>query len=713
MSALPPHAISWTEDRAADALVALARASGLAPRLGPAPVLAAQRHGDAETASRFLEHAAAAIGIEAEPVQSDYGEIYDLLTSMAPAMVAVPDGKERRYLAVLSSGPKGLVVLTPALTRASLSLAALESALTGSLAEKPSRIVDAWLSSAGLTGKRAERARSELLKYLLTDRAVGGIWLLRSDPGSDFAQQLRARRAPARLALFFAASLAQVAIAIAGWTTIGWSVLGDSVQTGWLYAWILLALTGIPCSVLASHVGGALMVDLAALLKQRLLRGALRLDPASIRERGSGGLLALVSESEAVESAGLSGAMGVIIALAQLVSAAGVLYLGAGGWLHVLLLVAWCALLLAIGGQLWRRRQGWSEERFAITNLFVEHVVGHRTRVAQQAPGERHRHEERQLEHYAASGRSMDEAQRWLSVLASRGWLAVGLAGLTVAILSEPRGAISMAIAMGGILQAQMALPALVQGASTLVGAAVAWRSIAPLFHAAGARERPGALLLPPRVSSKVATAGDDVPLLDARRLVFRHRVGGAPILEDCNLTIREGDRVLLEGRSGGGKSTLLSLLSGLRAPSGGVLLLRGLDVPTVGASEWRRRVASAPQFHENHILSGTLAFNLLMGRGWPASDEDLRDAHEVCRALGLGPLIARMPSGLSQIVGETGWQLSHGERSRVFLARALLQRADVILLDETFGALDPVTLEQCLDAVLARAPALIVVAHP
>lgn len=84
-----------------------------------------------------------------------------------------------------------------------------------------------------------------------------------------------------------------------------------------------------------------------------------------------------------------------------------------------------------------------------------------------------------------------------------------------------------------------------------------------------------------------------------------------------------------------------------------------------------------------------------------------------VCRELGLGSLLDRMPSGLDQVVGETGWQLSHGERSRIFLARALLQRADLVILDETFGALDPLTLKSCVDTVFARAPALVVIAHP
>jgi ATP-binding cassette subfamily B protein len=64
-------------------------------------------------------------------------------------------------------------------------------------------------------------------------------------------------------------------------------------------------------------------------------------------------------------------------------------------------------------------------------------------------------------------------------------------------------------------------------------------------------------------------------------------------------------------------------------------------------------------------------------------------------------------------MVGEGGWQLSHGERSRLYIARALLQQADLIILDESFAALDPLNLERALQCVFRRAPALLVIAHP
>ena len=91
----------------------------------------------------------------------------------------------------------------------------------------------------------------------------------------------------------------------------------------------------------------------------------------------------------------------------------------------------------------------------------------------------------------------------------------------------------------------------------------------------------------------------------------------------------------------------------------------------------------------------------------------DVEAAEDACRELGLDDLLSHMPAELLQMAGETGWQLSHGERSRLYMARALLQGADLIILDESFAALDPETLRQCLRCVLKRAATVLVIAHP
>jgi ABC-type multidrug transport system fused ATPase/permease subunit len=153
--------------------------------------------------------------------------------------------------------------------------------------------------------------------------------------------------------------------------------------------------------------------------------------------------------------------------------------------------------------------------------------------------------------------------------------------------------------------------------------------------------------------------------------------------------------------------------LTGLRDADSGLLLLHGLDRRTMGSDSWRRRIVAAPTFRDNYVLTETFAFNLLMGRGWPPTAEDFDEAQAICSELGLDRLLARMPSGLMQMVGETGWQLSHGEKSRLYMARALLQNADLVILDESFAALDPETLQLAMRCALKRANTLLLIAHP
>lgn len=83
-----------------------------------------------------------------------------------------------------------------------------------------------------------------------------------------------------------------------------------------------------------------------------------------------------------------------------------------------------------------------------------------------------------------------------------------------------------------------------------------------------------------------------------------------------------------------------------------------------------------------------------------------------ICGELGLDGLLSRMPAGIQQMVGDSGWQLSHGERARICVARALAQQADIRVMDESFAALDPETLDRVLECILRRSETLLVVSH-
>jgi ATP-binding cassette subfamily B protein len=290
--------------------------------------------------------------------------------------------------------------------------------------------------------------------------------------------------------------------------------------------------------------------------------------------------------------------------------------------------------------------------------------------------------------------------------------LIVAMLGLAPAFLTPSTAPASLAVGLGGVLLAFGALRNLSTGLTHLTRASISWETAAPLFAAAARRRPPGVPGLSPGRSEAGSTAPGQ-PILAAHDLTYRYPNRHEPALRGCDLEIRAGDRLLLEGPSGGGKSTLVSLLTGLRRPEGGLLLYRGLDRETLGDHAWRHAIVAAPQFHENHVLTGTFGFNLAMGRSWPPTASELEEAEAICRELGLGDLLDRMPAGMFQMVGESGWQLSHGERSRLFIARALVQGAEIILLDESFGALDPENLDRALDCVLRRTKTLMVIAHP
>jgi ATP-binding cassette subfamily B protein len=291
-----------------------------------------------------------------------------------------------------------------------------------------------------------------------------------------------------------------------------------------------------------------------------------------------------------------------------------------------------------------------------------------------------------------------------------RGWLVVALATLVpVAMAGAPPE--QLAVLIGGTLLAYRALRRLVGGLGCLAAAAIAVRLVAPLVRAESRSEAPASpsLVLPSRPPG--GTTSDPLAA-HVRNVAFRYRPEGEPVLWDCGMKIPHGARLLLDGPSGSGKTTFASILAGLSSPDSGSVLADGLDRRVLGAAGWRSRVVMAPQPHHNYLLSGSLAFNLLMGRRWPARDADLAEAEDLCRELGLGDLLDRMPAGLWQMVGETGWQLSQGERTRVFLARALLQRSNVLVLDESFSALDPENLDRALKCVQRRAPTVLAIAH-
>lgn len=707
--------LSWPAEQLAEAVERLAQRSGLTkrqhrnltpPDLGQWPEEARQH---------WIDMVARSLDIEAEPISAPYIEVDQLVRNAAPAILRLPDDEERFLLLLPNKGRQRTVaLLRPDLKRQRLPVEVVLSALTSPFEMPLVAEIEQVLEAAEVAPRRRAQAKKALLRQRLGKAQIEAGWLLRLPPGAKpwpLARQTDLRH---HLPIFVGAYAVQYLLFILSWIVIGRGALRGQVEIGWLLAWGLILLTLIPFRLLSSWAQGLLAVSAGTLLKQRLLSGVLKLEPDEIRHQGVGQLLGRVIESEAVESLALSGGFLGLVALIELVFAGFILGAGAGGRLHIVLFIGWLLFIGMMAWRYYRRRRQWTDSRLDMTHDLVERMVGQRTRLAQEAPDQRHQDEDQALVHYLIDSHYLDQTTPLLTTLASRGWLVLGLIGLAPAFINGAE-MVGLAVGLGGVLLAFQAFRTLTESLSALSGAAIAWRQVAQLFHAAARAEAAGSaaalVLTAPAAAKQVLDSS--VPLLAARDLTFAYLGRNKPVLQQCNLTIRAGDRILLKGPSGSGKSTLASLLMGLRRPQSGLLLLHGLDRPSAGLAIWRRAVATAPQFHENHVLTETFAFNLLMGRIWPPRPEDMQAAWEICQELGLGELLTRMPAGMLQMVGETGWQLSHGERSRLYIARALLQKSDLMILDESFAALDPENLEQALRCVLDRAPALLVIAHP
>ena len=149
-------------------------------------------------------------------------------------------------------------------------------------------------------------------------------------------------------------------------------------------------------------------------------------------------------------------------------------------------------------------------------------------------------------------------------------------------------------------------------------------------------------------------------------------------------LRISAGDHIAIGGENGAGKSTLAKLIARLYDPSSGAVRLGGKDLRHINLKSLHRVISYLPR--DPVLFDGSIASNLLFVR--PTATE--HELEEAVRMFGLSGLVAGLPNGMKQRVGPDGCQLSGGERQRLALARAFLQKPQVVILDEATSCLDP-----------------------
>lgn len=184
---------------------------------------------------------------------------------------------------------------------------------------------------------------------------------------------------------------------------------------------------------------------------------------------------------------------------------------------------------------------------------------------------------------------------------------------------------------------------------------------------------------------------------LTFRNLTFTYPGASEPALHDVSFTVPAGKTVALVGRTGSGKSTVLSLLPRVFDPPPGTVFLDGIDVREWNLDALRAQIAPAPQ--ETFLFSATVAENIAYG-AWDAAPEAVRAAS---RLANLDGDVQGFPAGYETRVGERGITLSGGQRQRAAIARAVLREAPVLLLDDCLSAVDTQTEEAILQGLRAE----------
>jgi ATP-binding cassette subfamily C protein len=190
-------------------------------------------------------------------------------------------------------------------------------------------------------------------------------------------------------------------------------------------------------------------------------------------------------------------------------------------------------------------------------------------------------------------------------------------------------------------------------------------------------------------------------------RVSFRYDEERPMVLGNLSLTIAAGKVTAIAGASGAGKSTVADLVNGLLSPIAGRVLVDGVELTPETARAWRRHVGYVAQ--DTILFHDTVRANLRWAKP-DASEQQMRESLDVAAA----EFVFELPQGLDTIIGDRGMLLSHGQRQRIALARALLRKPGLLILDEATSSLDLENEKRILDAIegLKGRATVLLIAH-
>ncbi len=194
--------------------------------------------------------------------------------------------------------------------------------------------------------------------------------------------------------------------------------------------------------------------------------------------------------------------------------------------------------------------------------------------------------------------------------------------------------------------------------------------------------EEPEGEIVPQRISD-----------IQVENLAFSY-FGHPPLFMNLSFAITGKQKIAIIGKNGCGKSTLLRIIMGLENPSGGQIYINGIKNSKIKLSTLRERILYVPQ--TPFLFADTLLYNITLGRDYP-----INEVKEACFHAGLGEFLENIPQGLGLFIDENAVNLSSGQKQSIVLARALIRKPDMLVLDEATCNMDASKAEKVISYLM------------
>ena len=474
--------------------------------------------------------------------------------------------------------------------------------------------------------------------------------------------------------------------------------------------WLALALFGTAVvATLVSNAGGYLgdrmAVRLRAILSHRYFEHLLRLPQRYFDSELTGTIIGRLQRSITETTSFANAFANNFFPMLLTVGAALVIAATYSPWLAVLLFVIYPVFtwLTALTSRRWQGYEADKNRDYDIANGRFAEVIS-QIRVVKS-----YVQELRELKlfdgHYDKTVSTTAKQSRWwhLMDIARRGVLDLVFLGIyLIVFVQTARGAFTLA-AMVLLVQ----LIAIARGPVTSMSYLVdsAQRAVAgSKDYLAALAETPEATV-PSENQDRAPEAVPGAPALEFDHVSFGYDEA-MPVLSDISFLARPGERIAIVGESGGGKTTLTSLLLGLYRPSAGTICLSGFDIAGLDATTIRSRIGVV--FQDASLFSGTIRENI----SYALPDASDAEIEEAARRANAHEFIERFPRGYDSQIGERGLKLSGGQRQRIAIARAMLKDAPVLILDEATSSLDSRSerlVQDGLDGLMADRTTIII----